>query len=205
MSKKRSQPQPFGSRKGVETPIVRSGKISMKNNNTQWFIDLEKLVAEAAVMPSAAVIVSTYYREHGHLIQDPAPLNEAMQTLMTVVSNHNAAVTEAKGRLQLLREEVGPSVKLTTNLAIKFLDLAGVIQDIMNDFANVGMFAIDACLEPFRLVAQSNETVPSPPYMSPSAGQPGFRDILPEPAVTIPVVGLPGELDTVVEESPTVH
>lgn len=209
MSKKRNQPQPFGSRKGVDTPILRSGKISMKNDNRQWFTDIERLLSEAAVMPSAAIIVNSYYRTHGHKVADPALLNEAMQTLTTVISNHQAAVTQARNQLEEIRTEVGEKIKLSTDLAIKFLNLAGVIQDIMNDFANVGMFAIDACLEPYRLAAQTDPEIPSPAYMSPKAGQPAMADLAPPVAVEIPIVGLPGELESspqepAVQES-TVH
>lgn len=169
MSKKSKQASGFGSRKGTGATVVRGNVVKLQAERTTMFSEMEQMLRQAAAMPTAAAIVRTYQRDFGSLIQDKAELNDCLTSLCTVIKNHKEAVDEQRNKLVTMRESMtkiasSPNRNLET---IKMLEWAGGVQDIMNDFASIGMFAIDKALDPFRELARANPDVPMPGYMTP--------------------------------------
>lgn len=157
----------FGSRKGITGNSVRSDRIKTKSQPDTWYSDVENFINEAVAMPSAAVIVTTYYNEHGKLVRDPAGLNDSIRSLKTIIENHLAAVKAQREALEVIKTDYAGSRRMSNQLSIRLLDVSINIQDIMNDFANIGMFAIDNALDYFRAVALEFDHVESPAYMTP--------------------------------------
>lgn len=75
------------------------------------------------------------------------------------------------------------------------------VQQLMNDFGSVGLFAIDAALEPYRQLALTDNTVPAPAYMIPrKPDDKSFADLVEKKDQSkIEVIGLPGELDVTID------
>lgn len=165
MSKQRNKAQPFGSRSNKPASFVRGNVIKLQQRKEQWLGELSGMLKEATAMPSAASIVMVYYRDHGTKVKDPAALNDSIRSLNTVVQNHKEACTLKDKELSELQTTLTGSQKMAESLTM--INFASGVQDIMNDFANIGMYAIDQCLEPFRELAKEDDTIPSPGYMTP--------------------------------------
>lgn len=154
----------FGSRKGgVRAAIVRGNVVKFNKEIDGWFEELETLSKEASAMPAAGLIVTSYVNAHGRKVKDPAALNDAVASFKTVVENHNAAIAELKAKLadiRMKRHEYGRD-----NLRMQTLEWGIKLQDVMNDFGSIGMFAIDRALDPFREASQTDDSIPFPGFM----------------------------------------
>lgn len=154
----------FGSRKGtVRAAVVRGNTVKFNKEIDGWFEELETLSKEASAMPAAGLIVTSYINAHGKKVADPAALNASVLSFKTVVENHNEAVANLKVKLEELREKRHEVSR--DNLRLQTLDWAIKLQDVMNDFGSIGMFAIDRALDPFRVLSETDESVPFPGYM----------------------------------------
>lgn len=197
MAKKKNQVQPFGSRKGIDGAVIRGSTVSIKNNSGVWFSDMTVMIDEAAALVASAQIVTSYYREHGSKLGPvkSAIANESMGVLTNVIQSHQQSVAALRKRLAEMREK-NPGTKLTTALSISMMDLAMDIEGLMNDFSNVGFYAIDNALEPYRVLATEDESVVMPLYMAPKTPDQKSYASLKEgaPVKTMTVVGMPGEL-----------
>lgn len=168
MGNSKGKAQPFGSRSGSTAVVARGNTVKVNASRERTLGELEDLLAEATAMPAAATIVTAYQRDYGKMITDPAALNESLRSLCQVVKGHQDAVAQHRGKLGELRQTIGRANQGNQNMArIQMLDWVGGVQDIMNDFANIGMYAIDQALEPFRELARTNEEIPMPGYMTP--------------------------------------
>ena len=197
MAKKKNQVQPFGSRKGIDGAVIRGNTVSIKNDSGVWFSDMTVMIDEAAALVASAQIVTSYYREHGSKLGPvkSAVANESMGVLTNVIQSHQQSVAALRKRLAEMREN-NPGTKLTTALSISMMDLAMDIEGLMNDFSNVGFYAIDNALQPYRLLAEEDESVVMPLYMAPKTPeQKSYASLKDDTSVkTMTVVGLPGEL-----------
>lgn len=154
----------FGSRKGTtRAAVVRGNVVKFNKEVDGWFEELETLTREATAMPAAGLIVTSYTNAHGAKVADPAALNTAILSFKTVVENHNAAIAELKVKLEEMREKRHEVRR--DNLRLQTLDWAIKLQDVMNDFGSIGMFAIDRALDPFRELSKTDDSVPFPGYM----------------------------------------